>query len=373
MKKRPRVLHIGKFYPPVRGGMEQVLASLCQATKDRVDNEVLAFSGSRTTSRDVVDGIPVTRLGSVAPARSTPIAPAMLQAIRRSTADVIVLHEPNPWGLLSCAIARPSAPLVVYFHSEVVRPALQYSLFYHPMASAVYSRAARIVVASPPMAQRARALRPYQDRISVIPYGTDPRAWAATPAVGERARQIRESFGDLSLVLFAGRFVRYKGCDVLLRALQGTDAAAVFAGDGPLREELISLCGTLGLSNRVRFAGQVAPEELLALYHAADLFVLPSVTRAEAFGFVQVEAMACGTPVVSTNVESGVPWVNQHGVTGMVVEPGSVTALRDVLRSLLSDRMTRERMGEAARRRVEQEFTLTLMGDRGTALYEALL
>ena len=70
------------------------------ATRDRVDNEVLAFSGSAQTTRDVVDGIPVTRLGSVSPARSTPIAPAMMQALRRSTADLIVLHEPNPWGLL---------------------------------------------------------------------------------------------------------------------------------------------------------------------------------------------------------------------------------------------------------------------------------
>ena len=78
--------------------MEQVLAALCQSTRDRVDNEVLAFSGSSKTMRDVVDGIPVTRLGSVSPARSTPIAPAMTQALRQSTADLIVLHEPNPLG-----------------------------------------------------------------------------------------------------------------------------------------------------------------------------------------------------------------------------------------------------------------------------------
>ena len=373
MSKRPRVLHVGKFYPPVRGGMEQVLASLCQATRDRIDNEVLAFSGSARTTQDVVDGIPVTRLGSIAPARSTPIAPEMMPAIRRTSADVIVLHEPNPWGLLSCALAKPRQPLVVYFHSEVVRPALQYALFYHPMARAVYSRAARILVASPPMAEHARALQPYRDRIEVIPYGTDLQAWDRTPDVDARVRAIRARLAGKPLVLFAGRLVRYKGCDVLLRALQHVDAFAVFAGDGPLKPTLMQLARTLGLDDRVQFAGEVPPAELLALYHAADVFVLPSITRAEAFGFVQVEAMACSTPVISTRVTSGVPWVNQHEGTGLVVEPGDVAALRGALTALLSDPGARDRMGAAGRRRVEEEFTLRAMGERASALFEEVV
>jgi glycosyltransferase involved in cell wall biosynthesis len=372
LSTRPRVLHVGKFYPPVRGGMEQVLAALCQATRDRIDNQVLAFSGTAHTTREVVEGIPVTRLGSRSPARSTPIAPAMMRELRAATADLIVLHEPNPWGLLSCALVKPTQPLAVYFHSEVVRPALQYALFYHPMARAVYSRAARIIVASPAMAEHARALHPYRDRIHVIPYGTDPATWAKTPAVERRVQEIRAALGGRPLALFVGRLVRYKGCDVLLRALKDVDAAAVFAGDGPLKPTLTALATTLGLDARVRFPGEVAPEERLALYHAADVLVLPSVTRAEAFGFVQVEAMACGTPVISTRVQSGVPWVNQHGVTGIVVEPASVSALASALTSLLGDRATRERMGAAAQRRVAKEFTLSTVGARASALFEEL-
>ena len=350
-----------------------MLASLCQATRDRIDNEVLAFSGSAHTTHDVVDGIPVTRLGSIAPVRSTPIAPEMMRAIRRTSADAIVLHEPNPWGLLSCALARPRQPIVVYFHSEVVRPALQYALFYHPMARAVYARAARIIVASPPMAEHARALQPHRDRIEVIPYGTDPEAWNRTPEVDARVRDIRAAHPGKPLVLFAGRLVRYKGCDVLLRALQDVDAFAVIAGDGPLKPSLMQLANDLGIANRVQFAGAVPPEQLLGLYHAADVFVLPSVTRAEAFGFVQVEAMASGTPVISTRVTSGVSWVNQHEVTGLVVEPGNVADLRAALVSLLSNPSKRERMGAAGRRRVEEAFTLTTMGARASALLEEIV
>jgi glycosyltransferase involved in cell wall biosynthesis len=373
MLSRPRLLHVGKFYPPVRGGMEQVLASLCQATRDRIDNEVLAFGGTRRTSHDLVDGIPVTRLGSIAPARSTPVAPEMMRELRSTSADAIVLHEPNPWGLLSCALAKPRQPLIIYYHSEVVRPALQYALFYHPLVRAVYSRASKIIVASPRMAEHARALWPYKDRIAVLPYGTDVAAWKRTPAVDRRVREIRNETGGKPLVLFAGRFVRYKGCEVLLRALTGVDAAAVLAGDGPIKGELVALAATLGVSPRIHFPGEVPPAELLALYHAADVLVLPSITRAEAFGFVQVEAMACGTPVISTDVSSGVPWVNRHGVTGLVVPPGDVAALRDALKSLLADDTARRRMGEAARRRVAEEFTLAMMGERAAEILAAVI
>ena len=121
------------------------------------------------------------------------------------------------------------------------------------------------------------------------------------------------------------------------------------------------------------FTGTVPDSDLPALYHASDVFVLPSVTRAEAFGMVQLEAMACGKPVVSTSVPSGVPWVNQHEVTGLVVPPGDVVALATALRTLFADSTLRERFGAAGRRRVAQEFTSARMAERSVALYREVL
>ena len=123
----------------------------------------------------------------------------------------------------------------------------------------------------------------------------------------------------------------------------------------------------------VRFLGAVSDAELTALYHAADLFVLPSVTRAEAFGVVQLEAMACGVPVVSTNLPSGVPWVNQHDKTGLVVPPGDADGLRQALLALLTDRRRREALGRYARERVGREFTLTRMAQLTSGLYREVL
>src|SRR6476659_9573288 len=218
------VLHIAKFYPPERGGMEQVVESLCLATGDGVASRVLALSSGPRTVCDEVRGVPVTRVGTIGTAGSVPIAPGLVQALRRANPDVMVLHEPNPWALLSMAIARPRAPLAIWFHSEVVRPRLQYALCYHPLVRAIYGRARRIVVSSPLLAAHAEALAPYRDRIAVIPLGIDASRWEATRPIRARAAAIRAAAGARPLVLFTGRMVSYKGVDVLLRALVKLDA-----------------------------------------------------------------------------------------------------------------------------------------------------
>jgi glycosyltransferase involved in cell wall biosynthesis len=364
-----RVLHVGKFYPPVTGGMERVLESLCEGDTDGVHSEVLVCNTARSTVRDRVRGVGVTRVGTVGAAGSVTIAPGLPAELRRSGGDLMVLHEPNPWALLSLAIARPRTPTVVWFHSEVVRPRLQYALFYHPLAHRVYRRARLIVVSSPLLGEHAAALAPYRDRIRVIPFGIDATRWDLTPAISARAAEIRREAGGRHLILFAGRMVPYKGVDVLLRAMVGLDASAVLVGDGPSRAGWAVLARQLGLTTRVRFAGEVEHQELAALYHACDTFVLPSVTRAEAFGYVQLEAMACAKPVVSTRLPSGVPWVNRHGETGLTVPPGDADALRRAVAALAGDASIGRRFGQAGRRRVQTDFTMETMRRAAAAVY----
>jgi rhamnosyl/mannosyltransferase len=369
LAERIQVVHVGKFYPPVTGGMERVLQSLCEGPSDKVENRVIVFNTTSTTLREEVRGVGVTRVGTIGAAGSVPIAPSFPAELGRARGDLMVVHEPNPWALLSMAIARPTLPIAVWFHSEVVRPRLQYALFYHPLARRVYARARRIVVSSPLLAEHAEALGPYRDRVRVIPFGIDASRWEPTPAIRARAAAIRAGTGSRPLILFAGRMVPYKGVGVLLRALVGLDAAAILVGDGPSRSGWVALARELEVTDRVRFAGEVAHEELAALYHACDMFVLPSVTRAEAFGYVQLEAMACGKPVVSTRLPSGVPWVNRHGETGLTVDPGDADALRRALAELGRDASLRLRCGNAGRLRVHSEFTMENMRRAAAAVY----
>jgi rhamnosyl/mannosyltransferase len=361
-----RVLHVAKYYPPAAGGMERVVEMLCTVARDRLDSRVLAFSTSGETREDIVDGVRVTRLGTIGKAGSVPVSPALFGAIRAADADVMVLHEPNPWALLAYAVCRPRMPLVIWFHSEVVRPRLQYSLFYAPVARPAYASARRIVVSSARLGEHAEAIRFDPARIRVVPFGIDPGSWQPTPMIRARAAEIRRRLGA-PIALFAGRLVPYKGVDVLLRAVAPLDVRTVVVGEGPMRDEWTTLAERLA-ARGVTFAGEVNDEELRAYMAACDFFVLPSVTRAEAFGYVQLEAMASGKPVVSTHLPSGVPWVNQHRTTGLVVPPGDAMALRDAIEQLAGDPALRTRLGEGGRRRVADEFTLEQMAERFVAV-----
>jgi len=366
--RRLRVVHLGKYYTPVRGGIETVLELLCRGEQASVESRALVINTSAATVHEHVDAVHVTRAGRLAAVGAVSLSPSLPLWLARAEADVVVLHEPNPMALLAYALARPRAPLVIWYHSEVIRPRWQYQHLYEPLLSFALARAAAVVVASPPMAD-VPALRAYRDKCVVIPFGLDVERYRATPAIVERAAQLRQASAGSPILLFVGRLVGYKGVDVLLRALQGLPMQTVVVGDGPLRGALEMQAQELGIAERVRFVGQVADDELLAWYHACDAFVLPSTSRQEAFGMVQLEAMLCGRPVVSTDLATGVAWVNEHEHTGLVVPPNDVPGLQRALARLVVDGDLRVQLGRQARTRVLERFTAEAMCRATVALY----
>jgi len=127
------------------------------------------------------------------------------------------------------------------------------------------------------------------------------------------------------------------------------------------------------LKDKVFFLGELPDEEVVHHLQACDLFVLPSIFRSEAFGIVLLEAMACGKPVVSTELGTGTSFVNQHGKTGLVVPPNDTKALADAINYLFSEPELRERFGNAAKERVETYFCLDRMVKDVIRTYEDVL
>jgi glycosyltransferase involved in cell wall biosynthesis len=113
--------------------------------------------------------------------------------------------------------------------------------------------------------------------------------------------------------------------------------------------------------------------DLSPYFAAASIFVLPSVTRAEAFGVAQVEAMAAGLPVINTDIDSGVPEVSLDGQTGLTVPPGDETALAQAINTLLDRNDLRLQFGSAAAARAKAEFTADRMTARTMTLYDEVL
>jgi len=339
--KRLRIMHLGKYYPPVRGGIETVVETLGRGEAEWAESSALVLNERCATTFEHRGGVAVRRVRTIARAGSVGLAPTLPFWLARAEADILVLHEPNPMALVAYFLARPRIPLVVWYHSEVVRSKWKYQLLYEPFLEFALRRATRIVVASPPL-REVPALARYRDKCAVVPFGLSLERYR--PGTAPSLESIKKRVGRATF-LFVGRLVPYKGVDVLLRAVAGLDAETVIIGDGPLRSSLESLARNLGISERVNFLGEVAADELLDWYYACDVFVLPSVTRAEAFGYVQLEAMACAKPVVSTRVPSGVAWVNRDGETGLTVAPGDVGALGRAIAVLAADGDLRQRMG----------------------------
>jgi rhamnosyl/mannosyltransferase len=363
-----KVLHLGKFYPPVKGGMETILALLCERTAQHDRNRVLVANTGPSTVEERWGSIEVRRVSALARIGAVAVCPRLPFELAREDADVIVLHEPNPMALVAYFLARPEGRLIIWYHSDVIRPSWQYRLFYRPFLRFALSRAARVVVSSPPLGTSAPELQDFQSKVTVIPFGIEPPASDNTEAILSRARVIRAE-ANRPIVLFVGRLVPYKGADVLLEALAGLDAVGHFVGDGPLRGALEAQARALGMEKQVKFLGSVADDELAALYRACHVFVLPSVTRQEAFGVVQLEAMAAGKPIVSTDVGTGVGWVNRDGETGYVVPPRDPAALKAAMARLLADPDLQASMGSAAMRRAGSTFTVERMIDDTLALY----
>ena len=206
----------------------------------------------------------------------------------------------------------------------------------------------------------------------VVPFGIDLDRFALRIGEVDQVQELRRRHGE-RIVLFLGVLRYYKGLDVLIRAMARVSGRLLIAGRGPQQAALDALTRELGLADRIIFLGEVSESQRRCFLHACDVFVLPSTDRSEAFGIAQLEAMACGKPVVSSDLPTGVRLVNQDSVTGTLVPPGNPDALAGALNTLLEDDGLRAGLGKAARLRVEQEFTAERMIARTLSVYDEAL
>ena len=366
------VLHVYKdFFPPVYGGIEQHLNLLCRTLRPFCDVRVLvSASGSSRTRREMVDGIPVMRAGEWLRVASAPICPTWPILLRRLRADIHHFHFPNPTGDVSYWFSGARGKIVVTYHSDIVRQSTILPL-YRPFLWRLLRKADVILPTSPSYVESSEYLRPFRDKCEVVPLGVDLHRFERREAIEARAAEWRAEW-KAPMVLFVGRLRYYKGVDVLMRAARRIEGRIAIVGDGPYENILRIMHRDLDLGDRVVFLGAQSEFDLLALYRAARVFVLPSTLRSEALGLAMIEAMASGSPVVSTELGTGTSWVNQHDVTGRVVPPGNPAALAEAINAILADDALAERYGCAARARVEAEFSHQVMARRVLRVYERI-
>jgi len=367
-----RILHSYKVFPPdVVGGITEVISYVTEGMAPRHESSLLVARGRGWGRRYTWDSLPVEALFSFGTVFSIPIAPSFPFVLtkRSRQADLVALHQPFPLNDFGVSFGLPrETALVVHWHGEIVRQRLLAGLV-APFIRRTLARAQRIIVSHPALVSASPFLAAHAEKCAVVPFGIDVPYWTELDsAQRRRAEELRSRYPRL--VVATGRLVPYKGFDVLIAALRDVDATAIIVGEGALRHDLLRLAQQRGVAERVILAGMLSRDDLKVHLHAARLYAFPSVSAAEAFGIVQIEAMAAGLPIVNTDLPTGVPHVARHGLEALTVPPSDPAALAAAISQLLDDPALAQRLGAAGRRRATTEYDLQSFVKRIEDVYD---
>jgi glycosyltransferase involved in cell wall biosynthesis len=363
-----RILHIGKYYPPVPGGMERFLADLVEA--QRAQGHEVAVLVHDDPRYPVQDDPPwVMRCPVGIKLFFAPIAPRfpfrLRRAIKSFRPDVLHVHMPNTsafFALLLTAARR--VPWVVHWHSDVEQSRFRLSLrlgypHYFMFERAVLEACEGIVVTSPHYLRSSRTLEPWTEKCHVVPLGVAP---ARLPDVKPEETQGLWP-GEGLRVLMVGRLSYYKGFDTVVRAvLHETGMQLAIVGAGEEYGTLEKLLASAGYPPHIRLLGELNDAEVRALFASCDVLCLPSRERTEAFGIVLLEAMRYSKPLLVSDLPgSGMTWVARNGQNALHVRPEDPADWRDALRALAASPQKRQMMGRMGYERYKREFDIAMV------------
>jgi glycosyltransferase involved in cell wall biosynthesis len=356
------------YYPTVGGGAryQKDVVDYFRKKGDIID--VLTISTDKNMYLDSNAQGSIVRLPKLGQINSAIISLPFSYLFGRLAPGYDILHFNFPNGMAEIAALYYKKKLkhvkkVVFYHADIV-PAKRFSGIYNKLVTSRFLKLMdQIIVSSPKLAEFSPHLRPFRHKVTVIPFGIDINHY-----VPPKTNQFSDD-KVFPKILFVGRLSRYKGLDYLIQAMKDAPGRLSIVGTGPLKEILIKLRDSLGLTDQIEFCGYVSEETLLKKYKQADILVLSSTDAGEAFGYVLIEAMACRTAVISTELNTGTSYVNVNGETGFVVSPKNVDELHNALKSLCNDPKMLENFKDNALRRTHQYFSLDNMLAKTEELY----
>lgn len=375
-----KILQIGKYYYPHMGGIENHLYILSnELVRHGHDVTVFVSNDSNKYEEDSISGVKVFRYPEFFRILNAPIS--FFKKIDRKDFDIIHVHLPNPMASIY-ALFNSGDNLIVTYHSDVIKGGIVgkilNSLYTHFFLKPLLTKADKILATSQNYVSGSKILQDYSGKVEIVPYGIDLDIFNHDDN-RSIIKELKSNYKNKKVLLFIGRLVPYKGLEYLIYAMTEVvskfrDTKLIIVGDGPLTTKLKELVLRLRLNDYVEFVSGLHNTKTPPYYHLSDVFVLPSVYKAEAFGIVQLEAMACGKPIISTSVDgSGISFVNQNNKTGIVVTPRNPKALSDAIKKLLKAPKLRKTFGNNGKERVEKYFSKQVMVRKILDSYESIL
>jgi glycosyltransferase involved in cell wall biosynthesis len=366
-----------RFYP-FTGGVENYVYYLSRELVNSGNQvKVVCANEPDIESKQRVEGIEVERLPYMGKIANTNITTGLPGALSDGDYDIIHTHIPTPWSADWSAFYSNSKkkPLVVTYHNDIIGQGLAslVARIYNSVGlNYVLKTAAKIIITQPGYLQSSSHLAKYQDKIEVIPNGVDVEKFQPIQASDNE---------DKSTIFFLSvldEFHKYKGLDYLLEALKIVknnvpDVKLIVGGKGVLLDHHQEMAASLGLKDNVEFAGFIPDEEIADYYSQASVFVLPSISSLqEGFGIVALEALACQTPVVTTDIV-GVAHDLKQIKGGIVIPPRDTHKLADAITQILSDAQMQKEMGQRGRKLVQEKYTWKVVASSMEKVYKEIL
>ncbi len=370
-----KIIQVTPYFHPHIGGVESHVLDLSRYLVKKGHEIVVLTSRYEKTlkSEEEMEGIRVRRLKTAFIAFSTPVFPEIKKEVVKEGGDIVHSHSPPPLSSYYAGKGAKKAgiPHVLTYHCDLEIPfpggRQIVNLYRKTLGKATLKRTDRLIATTESYAATSRDI--WKKEASVIPNAVDERIF--TPELsGER---IREKYGiEGNMVLYVGRLVFHKGIEYLIESAKYVDATYIIVGSGDKEAELKRFAARRGVRKKVIFAGRVDGRELPEYYAATDVFVLPSVSRLEAFGIVALEAMASGKPVIVSDIP-GVNEVIEEGVQGIRAKPMDSKDIAEKINVLLRDEGIRKRMGSAGRKLVEERYTWKKVVEKIEAVYSEVV
>lgn len=366
-----KVLQTVKYYDPSKGGMESVVKNIVEGVNEIDKKCVFTIYSNHHYSnfrRQTIIKANNTIVKEKTPfiLKSQPLN-AVYASLRKLIMENDVIHHHYPFPNMELALLRnldvlKEKKLIITWHANIKNSRWSWiKRYYEPIIKKLLDLAYSVVITSPQLFEASDILIDYKDKVKVIPLSFDPKH---ITTIKPRKYPTDKKFN----LLFVGKLRKYKGIEYLIHSVAQLNVTLTIVGNGEEELSLKNLADKLDISDRVLFVNNVDNSQLQEYYRLADLFVLPSINEAEAFGVVQLEAMAHGLPVINTQLDSGVPYVSLNNLTGITVQPRNISALTEAIRNIQNTPSMYETFSENAIKRVN-DFTQKKMAESYLDLY----
>lgn len=367
-----KVIQLVKYYDPCQGGMETVVKNIVEGVIDySADISFTVYSNNhrRNFVKSIKEKNRETIIKEITPAhlKSQPLNlryPSLKKLIKDH--DVIHHHYPFPtmeFTLLRYLKQMSNKRFVITWHANIKNSRWSWiEDIYNPMIEKLLDRADAIIVTSPQLFEASMILQKYKEKVQTIPL-----SFAPTYSSVDSKKYPSDRFFEL---LFVGKLRKYKGVEYLINAVETLDVKLTIVGNGEEQGYLESLVDKFNIKHKVQFITNASDGIVAEYYTKSDLFILPSINEAEAFGVVQLEAMANGLPVINTSLDSGVPFVSLNNYSGITVEPKNAESLKLAIEKIINDKELYELFSSNALERVKL-FSREKMSEAYLNLYKS--